>query len=119
MYVKIKCYRLREGIPVSDLEDYGFSKNLAGNYTRTVNGVDYVIYYTDTKRFVFRPCVWRVAKARKVAKYIQDLICDDLVEKVNFYEWLAIIGRWQDYPQEKIDKIEKRLNELNGTEVEL
>ena len=114
MYVKIKCYRLREGIPVSDLEDYGFELNAVGNYTRTVNGVDYIIYYTDTKRFVFRPGMWKEINAKKVAKYIQDLILDDLVEKVKFYEWWTIIGRWQDYPQEKIDKIEKKLNELNG-----
>lgn len=121
MYVKIKCYRLKEGIPVSDLEDYDFKLNAAKNYVRTIDGVDYdyIIYYTDTKRFVFRICVWRESRAKKIAKYIQDLILDDLVEKVIFWEWLTIIGRWQDYPQNKIEKIEKRLNELNGTEAEL
>lgn len=30
--------------------------------------------------------------------------------------WLAIIGRWQNYPPEKRDRIEAKLDKLNGLE---
>lgn len=113
MIKKIKCYRLKKDIDVNSLEQYGFVKNSVDNYVRTINGVDYVIYYTNTKRFVLRIVVSREGRARKVGKYIRDLINNDLVEKVNFYEWWAYIGRWQDYPISKMQRIEEKLKRLN------
>jgi len=114
MYVKIKSYRLKKEVAVEELEKYGFEKNSSDNWTRTINGVDYVIYYADTKRFVLRIFLAREGRAKKVGKYIQDLICCDLVEKVNFYYWLCIFGSYKNYSDEKTAKIEKRLEELNN-----
>lgn len=114
MFVKMKCYRLKKEKDVDKyLEERGFKKNAVGNYTRNVDGLNYVIYYTDTQRFVFRGCGWREGRARKVKKYIKDLILFESVEKVTFYEWWAYIGRWQNYSDEKIERIEKKLEELN------
>ena len=113
MFVKMKCYRLKKDVDVKTLEEYDFKKNSFGNYTRTINGEDYIIYYADTKRFVLRIFIAREGRARKVGKYIKDLINHDLVEKVTFWEWWTFIGRWQNYPDEKIQRIEDKLDKLN------
>lgn len=113
MIIKIKSWTLRKGFQPEDLEKYGFEGNSCGNYTRDVNGLDYVIYYRETQRFVLRT-FWREGCSRKVGKYIADLRLFDLVEKKPFYEWWAIVGRWQNYSDRKLERIEEKLDKLNS-----
>ncbi len=116
MIIKIKCYRLKDDVDIKELEKYDFKPNSVGNYTRTIDGWKYVIYYNDTKRFVIRNYPDRIGRASKVSKFIKDLIDDDLVYKVDFYYWLAIIGSYKNYSDKKLDRIEKKLNKLNKME---
>ena len=116
MIIKTKCYRLKDDVDIKELEKYGFKPNMVGSYMRTIDGWRYVIYYNDTKRFVIRDYPNRIGNAKKVSKFIKDLIEDELVYKVNFYYWLAIIGRYQNYSDKKLDRIEKKLNKLNKME---
>ena len=118
MIIKIKSWTLKKDFRPEDLEKYEFKRNYCGNYTRNVNGLDYIIYYRESQRFVLRTVCWREGRARKVGKYIVDLRLFNLVEKKPFYEWLAIIGRWQNYPPEKRERIEAKIDKLNGMEEE-
>lgn len=114
MIIKMKSWTLKKGFRPEELEKYGFEKNYCGNYTRDVNGLDYVIYYRDSQRFVLRTVCWREGRARKVGKYIADLRLLDLVEKKPYYEWWAIVGSWRNYSDRKLERIEERVDKLNS-----
>ena len=113
MIVKLKCCFLKKGISPVELKKYGFETlNSGGSYTRVVSGLfDYVIFYNSTRRFIYQP--FKISKARKVKKLIKDLVKAGLIEIRPCYEWLAIIGKWQNYSIEKLERIEKRIEELN------
>ena len=53
------------------------------------------------------------ARGKKVKDYLNELVEDGIVELRTNYEWWAIIGRWQDYPQKKKDRIQAKLDKLD------
>lgn len=111
MYIKSQCAYLKEGVNPEELEKYGFRRiKENGNYVRDVDIFNWVTKYNDTNRFVFKHP--RTTNYKKVKRYIKDLIDVGLVVKKPCWEWLSIFGRYQNYSQKKIDKIKKRLNEL-------
>ena len=114
MYVKMKSYFLKQDVKPEELVKYGFEK-CGDNYSKKLEGLARDIrYYHNTGRIIFVDYPWKESRYRKVKKYISDLIKDGLVElKVN-YEWWAIIGRWQDYNEEKKARIETEIDRRNN-----
>ena len=113
MYKKIKSYFLMPNIDPVVLERFGYEK-YGKNYSKQLKkDNDDIRYYGDTRRFVYISYPLKDARGKKVKKYIKELIKIQIVElKVN-YEWWNIIGSWHKYSKEKIDKIQKKLDELN------
>lgn len=108
MYVKIKSYFLKPQVCPEELK----RRNFGEYFTRDIDNVSWVVYYKETGRLAVRRVV-RETAARKVRKYITDLIEDGLVEIRPIWEWWAIIGRWQNYDDDKKAKIEAELNKRN------
>ena len=113
MYVKLKSYYLKKDIDPEILTNYGFRKT-GDNYTKDITEFIDIRFYHDTRRIVFVDYPYKNASYRKVRKYIQDLINSYLVEIKTNYEWWVLIGRYQNYSERKRNRIEAKLNELNG-----
>ena len=115
MIVKIKSYFLKDNVNPDVLTNYGFITLNDGDsywkYDLLKNGFE-IAFYKDTRRFSYFNFA-KSARAKKVKKYILDLIQDDLVEIKNNYEWWAFIGRWQNYSAGKIKRIKDKLEKLN------
>ena len=115
MIVKIKSYFLKDNVNLDVLTNYGFITLNDGDsywkYDLLKNGFE-IAFYKDTRRFSYFNFA-KSARAKKVKKYILDLIQDDLVEIKNNYEWWAFIGRWQNYSAGKIKRIKDKLEKLN------
>lgn len=119
MIVKTKCVFLKQGIQGETLRLYGFETSNSGeSYWRYVIPTDpfegIVVWYADTRRFVYK--YPKMTSAKRVIPYIQDVYDDNLAEVRPYYEWVAIIGRWQNYSDEKQERILKKLDKLNGDE---
>lgn len=113
MIVKIKSYFLKENIPYEKLEEFGFKDSGNGNYCKDAEWYAWICCYKDTRRFSYVDIPYKNAKTRKVKKFILRLIDEELVEIKTNYEWHSIIGRWQNYPDEKIERIQNKLDQLN------
>ena len=115
MIVKIKSYFLKDNVNPSILADYGFTTLNDGKsywkYDLLKDGVQ-IVFYKDTRRFVYSNFS-KSARAKKVKKHILDLINNDLVEIKKNYEWWAFIGRWQNYSDDKLERIQDKLEKLN------
>jgi hypothetical protein len=115
MIVKIKSYFLKDNVNPDVLTNYGFITLNDGDsywkYDLLKNGFE-ITFYKDTRRFSYFNFA-KSARAKKVKKYILDLINNDLVEIKNNYEWWAFIGRWQNYSADKIKRIKDKLEKLN------
>lgn len=112
MYVKEKSYYLKKEINPKILqEQFGFDED----YARKIGEYDWIKYYSNTGRFAIPVSFhYRIGSARKTKKYLTDLIEADLVEVKCKWFWLAIIGKWQNYSEEKIAKIDKEIDRRNA-----
>lgn len=112
MIIKTKCCLLKKGINPSILEQYGFETvNDGHSYWRDIEDFCRIGWYHDTRRFVYK--YPRRVKAKKVSKYIKDLLDAGLVEIKYFYEYLVIFGRWQNFSDKKLARINDKLDKLN------
>ena len=113
MIVKTKCYFLKKDVNPEILTKYGFETFNDGEsyWLKEIPSYFGIAYYNDTRRFVdyFR----RSGRIKYTKPFIEDLIKDGLVEKGYYYMWYAIIGRWQNYSQSKLERIYKRVERLN------
>lgn len=114
MFIRIKSYYLKPGFDIKVLKRYGFNKY----GTRDISGDKWLKYYEDTRRFAIIDCPRKETRARIVKRYIKDLIKVGLVAVKPTWEWIAIVGRWQDYSDEKLAKIEAKLKKLQEKENE-
>ena len=115
MYIKSKCCFLKENVTPKVLEKYGFNTSNKGKtYSKDIEGdkLGFIMWYEDTHRFVYK--YPKRTSAKFLHKYLVRLIQDGLVEVKPMYEWLAVVGRWQDYSLEKKALIEAKLEEKNN-----
>lgn len=115
MYIKTKCCFLKEDIDPKVLKKYGFNTSNKGkSYSKDIEGdkLGFIMWYKDTRRFVYK--YPKRTSYKFLRKYLVRLIQDGLVEVKPMYEWLAIVGRWQDYSLEKKALIEAKLEEKNN-----
>lgn len=118
MFVKDKCLFLKKGIDGSELEKYGFhTLNEGCSYWLVLDDrFNQIGWYSNTRRFVFK--YPGNVKARFILKKIRDRIPVEWLEIRPVWEWISIIGRWQDYPAKKLERIENKLRKLNKEELE-
>ena len=116
MIIKTKCVFLKKGVDPKILEEYGFTTlNEGKSYCVDVAGrFDVLMWYADTRRFVLK--YPKVTSARIIKRYIGDLFQKGIFEIKPFYSYLCIIGRWQNWSYEKLERIEQKLRKLNGME---
>lgn len=116
MIIKKNCVFLKKGVNPEELTKFGFKtwNEGASYFSEVVGKFDVLRWYANTRRFVleFPLCT----SARIVKRYMGDLFQREIVEIKPTYEWVAIIGRWQNYPNSKKARIEEKLNKLNGRE---
>ena len=117
MIVKIKCCFLKKDIDSKELEKYGFfTLNDGKSYWKDYGNVEddkwfQIGWYAETRRFVYK--YPKMTSYRFLKKHIKDLLNAGIVEVKPMYEWWAIIGRWQDYSDEKLERIENKIIKLN------
>ena len=117
MIIKQKSVFLKEGIDPKILTEFGFVTFNGESYELGSIGASALVWYPNTRRFVYRTASWfKDGNAKKTKKMLGPLFEKGLVEIKPYYYWLAIIGRWQDYPPEKWERIEAKLDKLNGME---
>lgn len=116
MIIKTKCVFLKKGVNPKILEEYGFRTLNEGRsyYSDVATKFDCMMWYADTRRFVLK--YPKVTSARIVKRYIGALFQKELVEIKPFYECLCLIGRWQNWSDEKRERTEQKLIKLNGME---
>lgn len=113
MYIKSKCCFLKEDINPNVLCKYGFKTTNGGkSYHKDISLNELIMWYKDTRRFVFK--YPKTTNFKKLRKYLNRLMLDNLIEVKPMYEWLAIIGRYQDYSPEKMERINKELDKRNN-----
>lgn len=116
MIVKIKNYFLKDDVNPDILVNYGFITLNDGEsywkYNLLKDGFE-IVFYKDTRRLIYYNG-YKSAIAKKVRKYILDLIQDDLVKIKTNYEWWAIIGRVRNYSIDKRKHIENKIIKLNN-----
>ena len=115
MYIKTKCCFLKEGVDPKILIKYGFNTSNKGKSYCKDTGEDnlsLIFWFKETNRFVYK--YPKRTSYKFLYKHLIRLIQDGLVEVKPTYEWLAIVGRWQDYSLEKKALIEAKLEEKNN-----
>ena len=113
MYVKLKCCFLKKEIDPRILEGYGFKTlNEGKSYWLPLGNFKEMGWYADTRRFVIKypKTTWY----KKTQKHLKPLIANGLVEIRPTYEYWVFIGRWQNFSEKKLQRIENKIKKLEG-----
>lgn len=117
MIVKRKAYFLKNNIDTKKLEEFGFHTVNNESWHRDINEDYKISFYKDSRVFK-KKISWRLDGnwTVKIKDHIQDLIKHNLVEIRNYYYYLCIFGRWQNWNDKKKKRIENKLQNLQEKE---